>query len=425
MSKNINENKKYNSELKIKAVKMYLEEGKPCKEVAEELGIKCVSIIYKWIDTYKTQGEEGLKSLNYKSANRKRYKLETKIKAINMISNEGKSYKEVTKKLGTNYNTLREWISRYELDGENGLKSKQKNKKYSLELKLKAVKMHLKENKTYKEISKELNIDSLSVLTGWVSKYKLYGKEGLITKRGNYRYDPLLKEKAIKTYLAGGKTYAEVAEEIGVTSPDSISKWVNSYRKEGIESLDPRKRKGKKLGSKVNKRANYSLEIKEKAVKMYLEEGKGFNAIASELKINNSRTIAGWVNTYKIHGIEGLTTKKKNKKYPQKFKLMAVNMYLKGNETQEEIANKLNIRNKSSIRSWVAIYRKEGPEGLKEKNKKTRYPYDLKMKAVKMRIEDGVTYEEIRKELGIKSETSIMGWVEIFSTKGADGLKTK
>ena len=421
MSKNINENKKYNSELKIKAVKMYLEEGKPCKEVAEELGIKCVSIIYKWIDTYKTQGEEGLKSLNYKSANRKRYKLETKIKAINMISNEGKSYKEVTKKLGTNYNTLREWISRYELDGKNGLKSKQKNKKYSLELKLKAVKMHLKENKTYKEISKELNIDSLSVLTGWVSKYKLYGKEGLITKRKKYKYNHLLKEKAVKMYLAGDKTYAEIAEEIGVTSPDSISKWVNSYRKEGVKGLSQRK----KIENKVNKRTNYNLKTKEKAVKMYLEEGMGLKTIATELKIKNSRTIAGWVNMYKTHGIDGLIPKKKNKKYTQKFKLMAVNMYLEGNETQEEIANKLNIRNKSSVRSWIAIYKKEGSKGLKEKNRKVRYSYDLKIKAVEMRIKDGMAYREIKEELGIKSESSIMGWVKIFNKKGADGLKTR
>lgn len=52
--------------------------------------------------------------------------------------------------------------------------------------------------------------------------------------------------------------------------------------------------------------AKYPTAFKLKAVKMYTEEGLGYNRVTKELNLISSSYIRRWVKNYREFGIEGL-----------------------------------------------------------------------------------------------------------------------
>jgi transposase InsO family protein len=55
---------------------------------------------------------------------------------------------------------------------------------------------------------------------------------------------------------------------------------------------------------------------------------------------------------------------------------------------------------------------------------KVVYPYELRLKAVKLHLEDGISREVIGRELGA-SESSVSNWVKVYRQQGEDGLRDK
>ncbi len=51
-------------EQRLKAVKLYLEEGLPCELVAKELGV-CAGTVFEWVRKYRESGEQGLEPKGY------------------------------------------------------------------------------------------------------------------------------------------------------------------------------------------------------------------------------------------------------------------------------------------------------------------------------------------------------------------------
>jgi transposase InsO family protein len=64
--------------------------------------------------------------------------------------------------------------------------------------------------------------------------------------------------------------------------------------------------------------------------------------------------------------------------------------------------------------------RKSGPK------RKTRlvYPYELRLKAVKLHLEKGIGRDVISRELGV-GESSVSNWVKAYRQKGEEGLRTR
>lgn len=50
-------NQRYSKEVKLKAIKMYIEESKSVKEIVEELGLRDKGRVYKWLKLYREKGE--------------------------------------------------------------------------------------------------------------------------------------------------------------------------------------------------------------------------------------------------------------------------------------------------------------------------------------------------------------------------------
>jgi transposase InsO family protein len=68
---------------------------------------------------------------------------------------------------------------------------------------------------------------------------------------------------------------------------------------------------------------------------------------------------------------------------------------------------------------------KKSPRKKSQKNRvKVVYPYELRLKAVKLHLEDGISREVIGRELGA-SEGSVSNWIKAYREQGEDGLRNK
>ena len=131
--------------------------------------------------------------------------------------------------------------------------------KYSTELKMKVVKEYLESNTSYKTLSDKYRIPNKSIIITWVNTYKTQGYEGLKVKRKNTKYPLEFKLNVVNLYLTGEMSYQSLANELKISNPAIITRWVNDFRKQGIEGLKPKKR-GRPL--KMPKSTNKSKDIK-------------------------------------------------------------------------------------------------------------------------------------------------------------------
>lgn len=81
----------------------------------------------------------------------------------------------------------------------------------------------------------------------------------------------------VELYLTTEASYREVALSVGIYDPSTIVKWVNDYRKAGIDALRP-KRKGMKHTVSRTKKNNpnkdnqeYLKELEEENLRLRIE----------------------------------------------------------------------------------------------------------------------------------------------------------
>ena len=68
------------------------------------------------------------------------------------------------------------------------------------------------------------------------------------------------------------------------------------------------------------------------------------------------RTIEGWIIKYKINGLSAFQEEKHNRHYSEKIKQQAVEDYLKGEGSQQAIAAKYGLRDRTQIHRWIKVY---------------------------------------------------------------------
>ena len=114
--------------------------------------------------------------------------------------------------------------------------------KYSTEFKVKIVKEYLESNSSYQNLVNKYCIPDKSMIRRWVCAYKSQGIEGLKVKRKNTKYSLEFKLNVVNLYLTGEMSYQSLANELKISNPAIITRWVNDFRKQGIEGLKLKKR---------------------------------------------------------------------------------------------------------------------------------------------------------------------------------------
>ena len=105
----------------------------------------------------------------------------------------------------------------------------------------------------------------------------------------------------------------------------------------------------------MGRKAKFSYEDKLKACEDYINGIASVSQIAEKLKANE-RVVQRWINKYRMNGPESLMPKLKNSSYTKEFKIKAVEDYLSGGGSQEEICNKYQITDRCVLRRWIAKY---------------------------------------------------------------------
>lgn len=88
-------------------------------------------------------------------------------------------------------------------------------------------------------------------------------------------------------------------------------------------------------------------------------------------------------------------------------------------------ASKLGIPD-ATARQWARAYAVGGRAAVLNAGSRHRvYPYELKLSAVKDRLENGMTVREVMIKHGIPSESSVKTWCRQYREHGAEALVNK
>ena len=104
------------------------------------------------------------------------------------------------------------------------------------------------------------------------------------------KISPERKAELVQRYLSGEMSIAGAAKEVCVDET-SIRRWIQRYQMEGIEGLQ-----------EAEKNRGYSAELKERAVKEYLNGAGSQREICKKYKIRSTKQLWAWIKVYNAHG---------------------------------------------------------------------------------------------------------------------------
>lgn len=200
---------------------------------------------------------------------RTRFSVEEKHTAVKKCLQGEISINSMAKQLGVGFQTIRNWIRKWELDGLQGLKESHTNKTYSDELKRKAVEACLSHGDSMEKVLRTYHISNKSVLKKWISKYT-NGEVTQLTNpnrgKSNMYYSgrkTTFKERLeiVQFTIAHEKNY-QLAIETYQVSYQQVYSWVQKYQTYGEGALQDRRGRSKHK-EELTETERLTLRIKE------------------------------------------------------------------------------------------------------------------------------------------------------------------
>ncbi|WP_333860675.1 transposase [Clostridium sp.] len=105
----------------------------------------------------------------------------------------------------------------------------------------------------------------------------------------------------------------------------------------------------------MGRKAKISFEEKCKAIEDYLSNKKSVRELVTKYQVTLT-SVRDWIYNYQSMGMEGLLTVRTNSSYSKELKLSAIQDYLSGKGSQEEICKKYAIRSRVMLRNWILKY---------------------------------------------------------------------
>lgn len=102
-----------------------------------------------------------------------------------------------------------------------------------------------------------------------------------------------------------------------------------------------------------------SLEEKISLVRQCLAGELGV-CLAGELAGVDEKSVRCWIDRYETEGAEGLQLSDRNRVYSVGLKKRAVEAYLAGEGSLQDICKKYKIRDAHSLRDWIKVYNAHG-----------------------------------------------------------------
>lgn len=159
----------------------------------------------------------------------------------------------------------------------------------------------------------------------------------------------------------------------------------------------------------MGRKTKYSKENKLEIVRRYIA-GDSASKLAQEYELtgtNGVRRVREWRKKYEINGESAFDTRERNKSYSKELKQAAIQDYLEGEGSLEEIANKYKITSTSILGKWIIKYNSHietkdydpKPEVYMAKSRKTSY--EERIEIVNYCIEHELNYKETAIKYGV------------------------
>ena len=99
--------------------------------------------------------------------------------------------------------------------------------------------------------------------------------------------------------------------------------------------------------------------VKVKIVEQYFDGEIGLSQASKKLGVA-SQSIRKCISIYQCNGPAGLLNQPKNKSYSKTLKISAVNDYLNGAGSLDDICSKYGIRSNTQLLKWIKVYNSGG-----------------------------------------------------------------
>lgn len=172
-----------------------------------------------------------------------------------------------------------------------------------------------------------------------------------------------------------------------------------------------------------------SIEEIIKSVERYKRGETSQKAEAKRQGVSH-QTFQDWIRIYETFGADGFLDTK-NRKYSSELKESAVKDYLNGEGSHAAICKKYGISSRSVLQKWIKLYnghrelrpsRGRGSDIYMTKGRNTTY--EERVEIVSYCIEHGNDYTAAIEKYGI-SYQQIYSWVRKYNQKGTEGLVDK
>ena len=160
--------------------------------------------------------------------------------------------------------------------------------KISNELKIELVKRVLSGEASIKSLAKEYNIAKSSLMT-WKKKYVEIGEESIMVGDKNRRYSREIKEKAIKSYLNNEGSLFDICKKYDIASVSVLNYWIRDYRR--------------------------SMDAKVEAVVFCKNNNYDYNLTIKKFGVSYQQ-IYSWVKKYEKGGVDALVDNR-GKRHPE------------------------------------------------------------------------------------------------------------
>ena len=268
------------------------------------------------------------------SENAKELSPEEKLWAVKeYLSGEGSTY-SIADKYGVTDTSIRRWVDRYKIDGEQAFYKKPLASSLSQEEKLRAVHEYLQGVLSLRDIARKYGVGDTSVRK-WIAKYNAGGDAALLPNHTKKHYSKSFKQEVIRAYLAGEGSYAELCVRYNIPSFDTVRKWVLQYN-------DRRTIRGSKTGGTtiMTKGRKTTYEERIEIVSFCIENHKNYQLAADTYQVSYQQ-VYSWVRKYEAQGVESLTDKRGRTKPEAEMteleKLRAENKLLKAQNKRQEM----------------------------------------------------------------------------------------
>lgn len=184
--------------------------------------------------------------------------------------------------------------------------------KIAVEQKIRGVEDYLDSIKGVSQILYELQTDDSSFYD-WVRKYRLSGREGLITSNSNKHYPDALKSQAVSDYLDGLGSQSQICNKYEISSLSLLRKWIKKYNSH--EEFKSHNGGGDRIMTKGRKT---TYEERIEIVAFCVANNDNYQLTANKFQVSYQQVYA-WIQKYKEQGYVALVDKRGKRKSPEEL----------------------------------------------------------------------------------------------------------